>query len=130
MRHRFHLLLALIPALLAACEDPNALADATIPNQMDTITLWSLSGGPLDAPSAYSLNARRGVRTWEGGRDFEDQYRRCVRRLERHERSGRISEVKIELRNARDPMLKEGLLRKLQELMRSCGPTDGRAGGD
>jgi hypothetical protein len=74
MTHRIRLVLALVPALLVGCEDPNALANATIPNQMDTITLWSLVGGPLDAPAAYSLNNRDGVRTWEGGQNFEFIY--------------------------------------------------------
>jgi hypothetical protein len=61
-------------ALLAACDDPNTLADATVPNVMDTVTLWSLEGGPLDQPTAYSLDARRGVRTWEAGSNFEFIY--------------------------------------------------------
>jgi hypothetical protein len=54
-----------------ACSDPNALADATVSNEVDEVTLWSLSQGPLTQPSAYSINARNGVRTWEVGSAFE-----------------------------------------------------------
>jgi len=71
---RFRSLPLLLLALLAACDDPNALPNATIINVMDTVTLWSLEGGPLDQPSAYSLNARAGVRTWEAGRNYEFIY--------------------------------------------------------
>lgn len=74
MTQRFGALAALLLASLAACNDPNELPRATIVNQMDTVTLWALDGGPLDAPSAYSLNARQGVRTWETGRGFEFIY--------------------------------------------------------
>jgi len=64
----------LLLAVLAACNDPNALPNATILNVMDTVTLWSLEAGPLDKPTAYSLNARRGVRTWESGSGYEFIY--------------------------------------------------------
>jgi hypothetical protein len=56
---------------LGACNDPNAIPNASASNVIDTLTLWSLSGGPLTKPSAYSLNARNGVRTWEAGSGFE-----------------------------------------------------------
>ncbi len=58
-------------ALAAACSDPNAIPKASLTNEVDTLTLWSLASGPLDKPSAYSLNARSGVRTWEVGTNFE-----------------------------------------------------------
>jgi hypothetical protein len=64
----------LLLASLAACDDPNTLPDATILNVMDTVTLWSIEAGPLSQPTAYSLNARRGVRTWESGSGFEFLY--------------------------------------------------------
>jgi len=56
---------------LGACSDPNAIPKASAANVVDTLTLWSLSKGPLTKPSAYSLNARNGVRTWEVGGGFE-----------------------------------------------------------
>jgi hypothetical protein len=64
----------LLLPFLAACNDPNQLPNATILNVMDTVTLWSLEGGPLSQPTAYSLNARRGVRTWESGSGYEFIY--------------------------------------------------------
>lgn len=67
------------PAFLAfaaalACSDPNARLPASFENVLDTLTLYDLSTGPLNLPSAYSLNARRGVRTWEVGTGFEFAY--------------------------------------------------------
>jgi len=58
-------------ALAAACSDPNAIPNASLRNELDTLTLWSLENGPLNKPTAYSLNARSGVRTWEVGTNFE-----------------------------------------------------------
>jgi hypothetical protein len=58
-------------ALAAACSDPNAIPDPSLTNEVDTLTLWALDGGPLTKPSAYSLNARSGVRTWDVGTNFE-----------------------------------------------------------
>ncbi len=66
-----------LPALLAVviaagCSNPNALLNASISNVLDTaLTLWSLEKGPLDKPTAYSLNASNAVRTWEVGTSFE-----------------------------------------------------------
>jgi hypothetical protein len=56
---------------MAGCSDPNALLPASISNVVDTVKLWTLSHGPLNDPTAYSLNARNGVRTWDIGPDFE-----------------------------------------------------------
>jgi hypothetical protein len=53
------------------CSDPNVLAKASLTNEVDTLLLWSLTDGPLNQPSAYSLNSRNGVRTWEAGTNFE-----------------------------------------------------------
>ncbi len=58
-------------ALAAACSDPNAIPNASLKNEVDTLTLWSLEKGPLNKPTAYSLSARNGVRTWEAGTNFE-----------------------------------------------------------
>jgi hypothetical protein len=58
-------------ALAAACSDPNAIPNASLKNELDTLTLWSLEKGPLNKPTAYSLNVRNGVRTWEAGTNFE-----------------------------------------------------------
>ena len=74
MTQRFRPIPVFLLALLAACNDPNAIPNATIANLVDTVTLWSLDGGPLDQPTAYSLNARRGVRTWESGSRYEFIY--------------------------------------------------------
>jgi hypothetical protein len=74
MTQRFRSIPVLLLALLAGCNDPNAIPNATIPNVLDTVTLWSLDGGPLDKPTAYSLNSRRGVRTWEAGNNYEFIY--------------------------------------------------------
>jgi len=54
-----------------ACSDPNELPDAVLTNTVDTVTLYSLATGPLAEPTAYSLNGRRGVRTWDAGLNFE-----------------------------------------------------------
>jgi hypothetical protein len=50
-------------SLIAACEDPYALADATNPNRVDTLSLWALSGTAVHLPSAYVLATKRAVRT-------------------------------------------------------------------
>lgn len=60
--------------LLAACSEETGIPDPSIDNAMDTVTLWSLSDGPLTQPTAYSLNLRSGVRTWEAGSGFEFAY--------------------------------------------------------
>jgi len=61
-------------ALAAACSDPNQLSDPSFQNAVDTVTLYSLTEGPLSEPSAYSINSRSGVRTWEAGTAFEFVY--------------------------------------------------------
>jgi hypothetical protein len=40
-------------ALVAACDDPNQLADATIPNVVDTVTISALEG-TRPCPSAFT----------------------------------------------------------------------------
>lgn len=61
-------------ALLAACGPNNGIPPASITNVIDTVTLSSLATGPLQAPTAYSLNARNAVRTWEVGTNLEFAY--------------------------------------------------------
>lgn len=60
--------------LLAACNQDSGIPDPTVPNVIDTVTLWSLTDGPLTKPTAYALNFRDGVRTWEAGSGFEFAY--------------------------------------------------------
>lgn len=72
--HQCLLALAAISAL-GACSDPNQLASAGLENQLDTaVTVWSLRTGPLNQPSAYSLEIRRGIRIWDGGIGFDFAY--------------------------------------------------------
>jgi hypothetical protein len=66
---RFPLLVAFAAGL--ACSDPNARPIASVPNVLDTLTLHSLTTGPLTEPNAYSLNAGTGVKTWQVGTSFE-----------------------------------------------------------
>jgi hypothetical protein len=65
------LLLALMVFAAAACSNPNAIAAATLTNELDTDTLYSLMTGPLTRPSAYSLNVRNAVRIYDVGTAFE-----------------------------------------------------------
>ncbi len=51
----FSVLLAL--ALAAGCSDSNGLADPTINNFVDTLTLGALEGTPIQTPSAYAIDA-------------------------------------------------------------------------
>lgn len=71
MPRYFRLPALLAFALVAACSDPNAIPNASLKNELDTLTLWSLEKGPLSKPTAYSLSVRNGVRTWEAGTNFE-----------------------------------------------------------
>ena len=65
--HRFSVLAtALFAGLLAACGNPNDLADATIPNVETTVTLSALTGTPIATPSAYSVAEARAVRIDQG----------------------------------------------------------------
>lgn len=52
-------------ALLAACGGDDGIPNASIPNFVDTLTLASLNGGALQAPSAYSVTTNSAVRTYE-----------------------------------------------------------------
>lgn len=58
-------------AVAGACSDPNEIAKAVNPNAVDTLTLWSLTDGPLTQPTAYSVSQGKGIRTWEAGNSFD-----------------------------------------------------------
>jgi hypothetical protein len=47
--------LLILLALAAGCSDANSLADPTSSNVVDTITIGSLVGTPINTPSAYSV---------------------------------------------------------------------------
>ncbi len=57
-------------AAAGACSDSTDIS-ASAPNVVDTVTLWALTGGPLTQPTAYSVSARAGLRTWEAGNSFD-----------------------------------------------------------
>ncbi|HJS47803.1 MAG TPA: hypothetical protein VJ773_07450 [Gemmatimonadales bacterium] len=60
---RPRLLLAAAAVLLAgACDDPNELPNATIPNVVDTVTINAVRGTPPNAPSGFDLVDSRPVR--------------------------------------------------------------------
>lgn len=62
-------------AVVAACSANDGIPRASVDNVIDSsTTLSSLATGPLQAPTAYSLNARAGVRTWDVGTNFEFAY--------------------------------------------------------
>lgn len=66
----FVILLAL--AVLPGCSDSNSLADPTVTNVVDTVTLGALEGTPIQTPSAYSV-LNGAVRT-DQTTDFEFAY--------------------------------------------------------
>lgn len=64
-------------AIAAACSDANNLADPTIQNVVDTVTLGALEGTPISTPSGY--NIRSGEIRTDQLVEFEFAYN--VRRL-------------------------------------------------
>jgi hypothetical protein len=52
-------------AVWMACSDSTGIGPPALENVLDTVTLWSLDGGPLRQPTAYSVPDRLGVRTYE-----------------------------------------------------------------
>ena len=65
--------LVLLAALLA-CEDPNALPDASVENAVDSlVSLWAVSGTPVERHSGYAirLNGAGTVRTERLGTTFD-----------------------------------------------------------
>src|SRR2546425_4950236 len=67
---RYYVLSLLVCAALAACGNPLGLLPAFITNQVDTVSLYALSGTAVSKPSGYSIIARRAVRT-ELGQPFD-----------------------------------------------------------
>lgn len=55
--------ISILAAVLGACSDPNALPPATETNLVDTITMYSLNGTPVNLPSAFLISESRAVRT-------------------------------------------------------------------
>ncbi|HWA16668.1 MAG TPA: hypothetical protein VG817_09550 [Gemmatimonadales bacterium] len=55
----------------AGCSNPNDIADASLSNEVDTVTIYSQTYGSVSQPSAYSITSRAPVRTWEAGINFE-----------------------------------------------------------
>ncbi|MFL5518743.1 MAG: hypothetical protein ACJ8DJ_21505, partial [Gemmatimonadales bacterium] len=47
--------LLILLALATGCSDANSLADPTIANAVDTVTIGALVGTPISTPSAYSV---------------------------------------------------------------------------
>jgi len=66
MRHfrsvAFTTLLTAAALTAGACGEPFGLPRATIPNVVDTVTLFALSGTPVASPSAYRLEFRQLIR--------------------------------------------------------------------
>jgi hypothetical protein len=60
---RYLVALALGCGILAACGNPLGLPPAAIPNAVDTVHLYALSGTPVTQPSGYSIPARHAIRT-------------------------------------------------------------------
>jgi hypothetical protein len=56
-------IVALVGGMVSACDDPTSLADATIPNVIDTVTIFALDGTPVTSASGYSIPDGRAVRT-------------------------------------------------------------------
>ncbi len=52
-----------VGGMVSACDDPNSLADATVPNVIDTVTVFALEGTAVTSPSGYSITDARPVRT-------------------------------------------------------------------
>ena len=62
MRLLTRLAAAALAGLLVACDDPNELPDATLPNVVDTLTLNAVRGTPPSTPSAFDIITGRPVR--------------------------------------------------------------------
>ncbi|HEV8510441.1 MAG TPA: hypothetical protein VGQ48_08345 [Gemmatimonadales bacterium] len=64
------ILLGLALALTAACGE-TLLPKASFPNEVDTVSIYALSGTPVAAPSAYSMELRQAVRIDQSGGAFD-----------------------------------------------------------
>src|SRR5262249_43549093 len=60
---RVFMLLLLAAAIWASCGSPIRLPPAFIPNRVDTVHLYALSGTPIARPSGYVIAGRQPVRT-------------------------------------------------------------------
>ncbi len=56
-----------LSAAIAACNDPFALPPATFPPLEGTLTLYALTGTPLDQPSAYNMLVAASSNALAGG---------------------------------------------------------------
>ena len=56
-------IVGLVGGMVSACGDPTALADPTVPNVIDTVTIFALDGTPVTSASGYSITENRPVRT-------------------------------------------------------------------
>jgi hypothetical protein len=59
----FAICAAVAAATALACGEDFQLPPATAPNELDTATVYALTGTPVGAPSGYQLEFRRVVRT-------------------------------------------------------------------
>jgi hypothetical protein len=57
--------------LAAACGDPLGLPPPSIPNAIDTVSLFALSGTPVTTPSGYNIQFRAVVRTDQAAQGFD-----------------------------------------------------------
>lgn len=63
-RFRFGVLLVgTVTALLSACDNPLALPPPSFENRVDTVTIFALTGTPIQQPSAYDIINRTPART-------------------------------------------------------------------
>lgn len=56
------LLAAGLVALAAACGDPLSLSPPVFTNRVDTVTVYAVTGTPINAPSGYLVSLRSAVR--------------------------------------------------------------------
>ena len=60
--HKKLALLGMTIVVLGACNDPNALPDATEANLTDTVTVFAIDGTPVTNPSGFSIDIGNPVR--------------------------------------------------------------------
>ena len=60
--HKKLALLGMTIVVLGACNDPNALPDATEANLTDTVTVFAIDGTPVANPSGFSIDIGNPVR--------------------------------------------------------------------
>jgi hypothetical protein len=62
MRSFFALRGLVLAVMVVGCSDPNVLPDPTLPNAVDTLGLYAVSGTDVWRPSGYAATERRVVR--------------------------------------------------------------------